>query len=151
MVFVSTGGLINKEAAHSQQSLNMALDKRLAGVVRGMKLKKNLTTYWAKVDCLDHYPVGWYNMNKLLAETFFLVCFSACLGQTFQSKAFGFYSNAKNCESLNSLLGGRMKSHQYLEGVSKVASDIYPILVGTCVIKCNSPSGELSSTLRDLP
>lgn len=40
MVFVSTGGLINKEAAYSQQSLNMALDKRLAGVVRGMKLKK---------------------------------------------------------------------------------------------------------------
>lgn len=40
MVFVSTGGLINKEAAHSQQSLNMALDKSLAGVVRGTKLKK---------------------------------------------------------------------------------------------------------------
>lgn len=42
VVFVSTGGLINKEAAHSQQSLNMALDKRLAGVVRGTKLKKKI-------------------------------------------------------------------------------------------------------------
>lgn len=41
MVFVSIGGLINKEGAHSQQSLTMILDKRLAGVVRGTKQKKS--------------------------------------------------------------------------------------------------------------
>lgn len=44
MVFVSIGGLINTEGAHSQQSLTMILDKRLAGVVRGTKQNK-ITTY----------------------------------------------------------------------------------------------------------
>lgn len=42
MVFVSIGGLINKVAAHSQQSLTMILDKRLAGIVRGTKQKRIL-------------------------------------------------------------------------------------------------------------
>ena len=43
-MFVCTGGLINKEAADSQQSLTVALDKRLAGAIRGTKLKKLKTS-----------------------------------------------------------------------------------------------------------
>lgn len=90
VMFVCKGDLTSKAAADSQQSLTMALDKRLAGAVRGTnlkKLKRLLEQKWVVLTIVLGVGTTWF-----LTETFFWCVFFSLVGSKtiFKTRHLGF-------------------------------------------------------------